>query len=362
MKLGIVKFLILFLLIPGPLIVADNGTNYYISDSNGIAYDKIENYRKDEFPWVLSITNENNYELRILTGVDGEKARWETFFSNNIPVSQSYWEMKILKEKISFEKGKPVSILKTEENGDLIQILFKYTDNKIALMIIQDSEKKIIRTDEILYNQKGFAYGIKSNFADGHIEFKTEPGVLSNIKNSIKIISGQEYFRNTDQNGNITLELKTENGIILEKITSEYDGKIRKRKIVENVIEKIISESIYDDTGRLISQITSYPDKSEKKEEYKYDENGNLALLLINDGRTYRQIEYFYDETNNLSEEKHLSDGKLEKMVFYPEENKSMEEYYWDNTICAKAWFESGKKIREELFREGEVFYSRVLP
>ncbi|MCX7025728.1 MAG: hypothetical protein NT080_14110 [Spirochaetes bacterium] len=343
-------------------VFADPVTEYYVADRNGIAYERIEPYRKDEFPWVLAVTRDADLEIRALEGAKGEIARWETILSSGSIVTRRYFEEGILRERTSYAYGRPTEMVAATEDGATVTISYAYDGDRLASVTTKDAHGATTRTDTVLYTRSGFAYAVRSVLADGRVEIDAELNLPSKGGDAWKTLGDRELVRKRDRDGNLVYEAVFEKGVVTERISNEYVEKKIRRKTVERPVDGISSVDEYDERGRIMSEISYKGGAELRTAAWSYDRNGRLASVRTTTADSVTLVDYIYRDDGSLASERHSADGELEKVVSYGENEVRTEEYYWKGKVFARTRFEGGKKVSEELLKDGAVVRTRVFP
>ena len=73
-------------------------------------------------------------------------------------------------------------------------------------------------------------------------------------------------------------------------------------------------------------------------------------IISSTDNEVIKVTEYEYDETGNMTVQRDIVNGILERMVIYDGQNET-EELYMNGKLILRAYWENGRKIREERIR-----------
>ena len=67
-----------------------SGDDYYRSNSIGMVFEKIPDYRLDEFTWVIKLSNTGSFETRVIYFNGEEKNRFEYLKEDNLLTVSEY--------------------------------------------------------------------------------------------------------------------------------------------------------------------------------------------------------------------------------------------------------------------------------
>ena len=318
------------------------GQNYYRSNSIGLVYEKIPNYRIDEFDWILEIIKDNYIEKRVLYFNGSETSRKEFFNDGNTLIISEYDS----KDLIHLEKKRNGLIIKEEnyENNILKnEYFYEYIGRQLNKTTYLEN-KLVVYEDNFLLTENGEINQIRRNFNDGKL-------ITSGVSSFDHGRSYEWYADNDDfifykySEGKLVKMENWKNGILnrtkiytfsnLGSIETETDlisGKINTK--VFDLSDNILSESTIN--GNIVEKII-----------YKYNEN---LLVQKNIATTGVRNKYFYeyDSENDLKLEKILKDDMLVKEIFYNQGEKTFEKLYKDNSLILIVSYKNGEKVDEE--------------
>jgi len=106
-----------------------------------------------------------------------------------------------------------------------------------------------------------------------------------------------------------------------------------------------------DSRGRILTQ-TMINSKDETVWTIKNTWSGNRIIAMCKtEGDHEKLIEYEYDKNGNQIVQRDINDGVLERQVFTKGENET-EELYLNGIVVLRAYWEKGRKIKEEQVRQ----------
>ncbi len=336
--------------------------DHYVSDGNGIAYERIPSYRKEEFDFTVAVSREADRETRTLYERGVERRRWETESADGRIAATRYFEDGILREECAYRDGRPALMTERGADGAAIVHRYVYEGFRISSVIVENGSGRAVRTDTPLYAADGSSYGVRRSFADGRIELEAESGTPSRQRDSWQARDGRETSRKRDGNGNLVFEAVIEKGVTIERTTVEYDGAVIRKRTVEAPVVGTATVSDYDADGRL-SVGTSYRDGAvSSRSDYSYDATKRLASVRMTEGATTTLVEYVYASDGSLAAEYHSRDGSPELKISYEPGGVRVEEYYHGGRIFARARFERGKKVSEAIIVNDVIVRERTFP
>jgi hypothetical protein len=141
------------------------------------------------------------------------------------------------------------------------------------------------------------------------------------------------------------LDAASDKNFMRDKLTLRSD-------FLENFSVKEGYRIIYgtDSRGRILSQ-TMIDNKNETIWVIKNTWSGNRIMAMHKtEGKDEKIVEYEYDRDGNQIVQRDINNGVLERQVFTKGENET-EELYLNGVVVLKAYWEKGRKVKEEQVR-----------
>ncbi|MBN2874322.1 MAG: hypothetical protein JXM71_04445, partial [Spirochaetales bacterium] len=101
------------------------------------------------------------------------------------------------------------------------------------------------------------------------------------------------------------------------------------------------------------------PDGTEASDSNLYDEAGRLMVRESASSSGSSRVEYTYDAVGALLVERRFSDGLPSMVVRYESDGVRVEESYEKGVAFARVRYEDGRKVLEEILKNGLVVRSR---
>lgn len=138
-----------------------------------------------------------------------------------------------------------------------------------------------------------------------YYEYNDDATVVTVTQHFNGLVSGGEYQRTYDKDGNLLKELAVENGTVVSSNEYTYDdnGNVLVHILTPNAPTVITNTYTYDKSGNRITyeNKTAYPDQGMEfmvLTEYTYDENNILLLEKASANGIETVTEYTYDTTS----------------------------------------------------------------
>jgi YD repeat-containing protein len=127
---------------------------------------------------------------------------------------------------------------------------------------------------------------------------------------------------------------------------------------LEDRVSGLVSDSLYDDEGRILTRTDSPAKGPRLRIEYSYDASGRLAEeKSFGQGKPFTKT-YQYSEDGSVARAETRRDGiLLLALSFIP--GGRQEELYEDGVIFVRATYLGGRKVKDEFFSDGQAFRTR---
>ena len=140
---------------------------FFRSNSIGLPLEMINPIRKSDFPYVLSVMDQGNEEIRILYFQGLEEERWVFRKNNNRVLEENQYSKDQLIKKVYYSQGSPVR----EENysdGNLeLSLEYQYQDGILQGIHYRGEDNTPLYEDTFLRNNDGRLREVKRSFPEG---------------------------------------------------------------------------------------------------------------------------------------------------------------------------------------------------
>jgi YD repeat-containing protein len=162
-----------------------------------------------------------------------------------------------------------------------------------------------------------------------------------------------------DDQGRVNLRQITRDGkpVSIERMEYWASGAIA-ATIVEVAATGLVSETRFDEAGKMLYRTETPVKGLAEKTEYRYDDQGRLSEELRRRGAGLTRVTKAYGEDGKLAREETLLDGELLRVVEQVEGGR-VEELYEDGLLFVRATYREGRKVLDEFFADGELVRTR---
>jgi len=324
---------------------------YYRSNELGMTLETIEEYRIDEFPYVLLVIKEGERETRVLTKDGVEYKRWELETDRGRPLRKRVVESDEDTVTLYNYAGR-VEEERTYREGNLIEKKeFSYSGNLLSEARVYDGEGHILYRD-IYYRDR-----------DGRLMRIVRKGVEQERQ-----VSAYSFWE-----GNILEEWHGSNNSGLLFRFNERGDVIAKERWVEGELQEREEFFLRDD-----KPIRTVKDnyKTGRKTVTTFTPDGDMTGLITTEkGRLIEEVEfiyrdgllkekrrrvpgmretwrYEYDQDDELAIEEYWADNTLRKVIVYTGENSYYEELYRGGSAFLRIYYKDEQKVKEEFLLE----------
>jgi hypothetical protein len=340
----------------------DAQTSFYQSDWVGITLAPIDQYRRNEFEYVLGVTRENAKETRILYRQKKEWKRWEMIFNDRgEKTEESEYEDRTLTARSTFDnKGR----LKTEHRftkGLLAEKrLYSYSARGLDFVDTLDGKDIRLYTDEYELAPSGRLRGMRRVFPDktvAIIHYTYGDGLLVG---EWEYHEGRILDTKYNEYGQALYQEEWEKDELVgvkEYSYNKQSGKLEK-ETDKNPAAKTRTDRFYDGDGTLSREVTI--DASGEPVEFTYAYDGEKKVLTRKkSGIGVEEWKYTYNGNGDLTQEEYYRRGLLEMRTVYKDKNSWYEEILRDETVIIRVYYLKEKKIKEEFIQDGQVIRTK---
>ena len=320
-------------------------TGYYRSNPLGMSLETISPDRLGEFPYILSVTKEKDWEVRVLRSKEGEVGRWELEFDRQgRKTGERYYRQGQLEMEIEFIDGE-VSVERRFEDGELGETrAYSYEGKDLLGVSVIDNEgsllyreiyrraaqgrlRRLARVYEDRRTESAFAYSEGRLYEEWHGD--DDGGKLFRYGSMGKI--AEEVWEGTEL-------------VSVEDYVYGEDHTRSQHREEDNQVDRL-----YDVEGRLLKEETREGDSRSSLNSFLYD--GDLLVEKTQLTKSLKEIwRYSYSEDGErLLREEYLQNGKIVTVISYTGEKSYHEEVYRNGKPALRLHFEDGQKVREEV-------------
>lgn len=345
---------------------------YFVSDSNGTAYEKISKYRTAGSSYSLKVERTSNLETRILSKNNGQEENRRLI---------EYSDANIIKEEKIYKGGRLILTSSYDASGrlareyfqpasglpaDAILVDYFYLGDLLASIVTKDGNGKIKSSKKVLYDKLGRP-----------LEVREQSGQQGEIGTSAGLMTAQarplvewrndpdgRYIRRFDQKGRLVSSILYHQASLLSRESRSYndDSSIPGYISIEEPTDFKKTESWFDKSGNKIREIVSIKSLRFSLADYAWNAEGRLVLVATVEKNIPGSISYEYDVSGRLIREEHTTRTRVDSVVLYGESGERTIELYDADLVFARIFYKEDKKIKEEIIRDGNVVRTRIFP
>jgi len=337
-------------------MMPDDG--WYVSDSLGMAYEPVAGPK--DAPWTLERVRIGASHRATLykDGVAFKTTSSEYGHSGALRREAVEEEGLLLEESTFDADGRPLLVRLFLPDGLVEETSYEYTDGRL-LSRKTTRGGEIVETTNYIYSPDGRLVSAKASSGVFYGSGKTAGGVSSMWR---KGPDGLE-LRGYDATGRLATiqlydgsslkssETRSWAGERLERsllVTSDGTGTLTEYAVSGAAAGNIIAITV-DRDGLLVSS-----------QKNSYDDSGRLQRVET-ETRDKRTItEYAYDDQGILAVEKRFLDLDQTLVIRYESKTDKIEETYLKNVLLARVSYRDGRRVKEELFKDGIPVRTRI--
>lgn len=338
---------------------------YFKSNSLGMLIQKIADYRKDEYPYIVVRTRRDKSETRVLLNDNVEVNKWETEYGDNMAVkSEKEYKEQVL-QKVYFYNSRRVL---TEEQfyteGVLSRKVLYFYEGKNTLLYTKayDGEGNLLYQDDYFLTNSGRLREVKRTWNDGRFEKASFIQGSGKLAQETETNNARTIVSRFDALSRPVIKENWKGEKLLQREEYTYFADTDK---VNTLKEKNFSSGrtyirIYDQEGNLNSETVQKDDTQISRLEFAWDSNGNKIEERERSAAGLIVRKYYYDAANALTSEEQYTRGSLEVKTVYLEDDEFYKEYYnQKGEAVIRAYFRADVKYKEEVLDKGKVILTR---
>jgi len=334
--------LLLLLSLASVLAALEEGeVQLFRSNSLGMALEKVDPVRRDEFPWILEIRREGEREIRSLFREGEEDSRTERETIRGELVRETVRNAEGVQDTV-YSQGRIDRIRETDNSGKEILRQYLYEGSRLR-------EIRVTRDGKELYRDL-YTLGSRGELLRVNREFPEDPEYSSRYgyRNGLPV---REWFSRdgeaelflSDRNNRESRETWQE-GKLYSRVSWRQEGTVLVR-ITEYPGENRVIRSEYDGNHRLIRE-TEESEGREAVSEYIWEEE-TLKEKIIRSPEMLERYVYEYREGELFREEKYRN-RKLVLVSLFPEEGRRVEETYRNGELLATVTYVNDLPVSTE--------------
>jgi YD repeat-containing protein len=339
---------------------------FFQSNQVGMRLKPITAAERNEFSYHLEVSRANGTEIRILMEGDEEIKRWEvTFFENGNPKSEKEWNEGKLTTAATYDAKNRITDESFYTDGVLSRTTtYAYGSRKNGYTSETTGENgEILYTEEYSLSDSGELREIRKTWPDGSSQVTSYVYSRMKMFGMLQSGDGSMTISRYDANSRLVSVEVWKDDTLTRTNTNSYGseaGGISTSEI-DNRETNTLTRQVYDENGRLASEVTTRSKEVLEERTYAYDENGNRTRMTRVSDLGLEEWHYTYGDNGELSQEDYLRKGSLEKRTIYKDANTFAEQIYDRGNLIVIAYFEKQKKVKEQFFENGKMTREREI-
>ncbi|PKL09624.1 MAG: hypothetical protein CVV51_02895 [Spirochaetae bacterium HGW-Spirochaetae-7] len=330
---------------------------WYASDQAGMMFDKIPG--PDGQAWSLLVSRGGLSERSTLYQNGVVKKTWNrTFSPGGMPEREVTEENGVIREELAYDDaGRPATERRFLEGGVVEQVDFVYESGRLRSKTTTLGDK-IVGTVDYLYSPDGRLASAIESTGELWGNSSAKSGPSYNWRTSGDVVELRGY----DREGRLVSFSKYAgsrrimeerrfwlSGALERSIVTDADGTTTLTSYVaDGAAVGKPSEVIVEKGGAVILS-----------ERMDFDESGKVARLKRDERGVVTVMEYQYDPDGTLVLERRSVNSSLVAVIRYGEPGARVEEAWDRGALYARITWEDGRKVLEEMIRDGVVLRSR---
>jgi hypothetical protein len=323
------------------------------SNEIGMTIEKITDFRRDEFEFILVIEENEEEQTRTLYRNGEEIKRWATSFLPGKKEIVKLYEKSILARETEFQLNR-VTEERFYTEGSITEIHFyNYDKDGLKRIEVTDGQREVLYTLHYIRTGSGRLKQVEKRTPEGASivsRYNYSKGSLVEEWHG-KEETG-EYFRFSGDGNSISSE--EWEGVELVRVKQYMEDVAEGRKSVEKNYKTGVTTYVsYDEQDRIIYEKVVKDEKLIKESNYIYEE-GNRVLKRVHTPGLWEVWTYRYNESEELEEERYLRNGEPATVTVITGEDRYYEDIYRRGEPFLRVYYEDDIKISEEFLLPNE--------
>jgi YD repeat-containing protein len=335
----------------------------YTSNSFGMLLQRIEPYRRDQADWIVGIKKTGQGEVRRLYSRGKEVRRWEVSWSAD---GKQKTEREVAAGLLAARRvyGAEGELLQEDEysGGALARkSLFTYRGNRLLKVRVVKPDGSLSYAEQYVYGTSGALREVRRTEAGGGTRlsaYVVGPAGLSEERNA----SGDVLFvARYDARGKLASreQRRGEQVLSREDYTYQPDSDRRQASVERFPPQNEVVERRYDGEGRLTSETRRTAGSLTEESTWSRDAEGRTVGRSRRTAAGLETWKYLVDAGGRTLREDYLRRGMRERVTIFGEGNLRTEDFYREDGVFLRVFYDGDKRLREEVFEGGKLVRER---
>lgn len=334
------------------------GEGWYASDSLGMAYESVSGPK--DSAWSLEIAGRGaSRRSTLYKDLVAVRTTVREYGSSGNLQREAVEEKGILSEESTFDAdGRPLLARRFLADGVVEETGYGYIDGKL---LVKETSRggKVLETVRYVYSPDGRLVSAKASNGAFYGSGKTVDGVASMWRMGP---DGLE-LRGYDASGRLA-SVRVYDGVVLKRReTRIWAGNALERSSIvtsDGTTTVTAFEVSGAAAGSILTLTVERAGLVESRERRAYDDAGRLKRVESEIGGKRASTEYAYDDQGVLAMEKRLLERDQALVIHYVSKTEIVEENYRGDVLFARVSYQDGRRVKEELFKDGVIVRTRT--
>jgi hypothetical protein len=305
----------------------------------------ISEYRLEEYPYFLTVEEEEGVTVKLLFHEGKEIKRWRIEREGKQKRSERYFEDGELKRETLYKTGQILTERHYERNGTQEVHRYKYVGNELRAIEVYNAENRLLYSLEYLRAKDGRLRKVEKIIPEsGNVTSAYVFGENSLSKEWHEQAGEGELFL-FNQSGDVIAQERWRGQELL--YVEEYGVSRENISIQKDIKTGITREKTYDDQGRVVYEKAQKDGNLIETIQYQYSQD-QLVYKRVHTPGLVEEWRYYYDSSGDLQREEYSKNNTLRTITTYTDENAYVIEYVREDEVFLRVFFEDEVKIKEE--------------
>jgi len=332
------------------LLLIQNLEDIYVSNEFGMALKKIGWYRRDEYAYVLVVTETESEKIKTLFQEQKEIKRWEISRDEE----RIYIQGQLSEKKRFDRRGRVIEEAVYAESVLDHRSLYRYGRLGLSQSETYDGSGQILYRDRYALSAQGELRSVTRTWNDGTVQILSLTSGAGNRSEERDSAGNREIVYRYDDRGNLQTREVWEQGRLLSRESTEYDGTRATRTVINDFDSGQTIHTSFAVSGHPVEEIVLLGDTEIERTQSEWNAEGQKIRMQRSSDRGLELWLMHYAD-GELEREEYWLRGALQKITRYLEEDQRLDELYRGGAVFVRILYRGEDKLREEFVENGKV-------
>lgn len=329
---------------PGP---AEN--LFFRSNELGMTIEKIDKYRRNDFPYVVEIQEQAEVLVKILYKDGEDIKRWRIIRKDDGRREYTYTGEELESVVDYYPDGRVAEIAYYEKNGLVEHHIYKYLEGELRYVLVENEEGKELYRNVYKRDSSGRLIKVIREFTDKNDFVSLYTFGSSGVAGEWHGTADEGHmFRFRDAERPLSKE-EWEGLELAQEEEFQYQEESLTMSVYKNYKTGVIERTWYNEEGRKKRVLKKEGSSFVEEQLFEYNEKGEPAVRYKRTPEKREKWEFMYDENGERIAELYYKKNRLISKKEFVSEDETYEYLYRNGEPFIKIHYKNEQKVGEEL-------------